>query len=99
MLLAIFSIITIFTYPLAPTQVSLISMFNIGVPAFLLSLETNTAKKNQNFLKKTILTALPASLTSFSAIACLWLYSVNCLTFRKTILVLLVLIYLLLLVS
>ena len=46
-------------------------MFNIGVPAFLLSLETNTAKKNQNFLKKTILTALPASLTSFSAIACL----------------------------
>ncbi|WP_234916545.1 HAD-IC family P-type ATPase [Streptococcus equinus] len=71
MLLAIFSIITIFTYPLAPTQVSLISMFNIGVPAFLLSLETNTAKKNQNFLKETILTALPASLTSFSAIACL----------------------------
>lgn len=71
MLLAIFSIITIFTYPLAPTQVSLISMFNIGIPAFLLSLETNTVKKNQNFLKETILTALPASLTSFSAIACL----------------------------
>lgn len=71
MLLAIFSIITIFTYPLAPTQVSLISMFNIGIPAFLLSLETNTAKKNQNFLKETILTSLPASLTSFSAIACL----------------------------
>lgn len=58
MLLAIFSIITIFTYPLAPTQVSLISMFNIGIPAFLLSLETNTVKKNQNFLKETILTAL-----------------------------------------
>ncbi|MCO4509435.1 cation-transporting ATPase [Streptococcus infantarius subsp. infantarius] len=71
MLLAIFSIITIFTYPLAPTQVSLISMFNIGIPAFLLSLETNTVKKNQNFLKETILTPLPASLTSFSAIACL----------------------------
>ncbi|MCO4510983.1 cation-transporting ATPase [Streptococcus infantarius subsp. infantarius] len=71
MLLAIFSIITIFTYPLAPTQVSLISMFNIGIPAFLLSLETNTVKKIQNFLKETILTALPASLTSFSAIACL----------------------------
>lgn len=67
----IFSIITIFTYPLAPTQVSLISMFNIGIPAFLLSLETNTVKKNQNFLKETILTPLPASLTSFSAIACL----------------------------
>lgn len=46
-------------------------MFNIGIPAFLLSLETNTVKKNQNFLKETILTALPASLTSFSAIACL----------------------------
>lgn len=69
--LAIFSIATFFTYPLTPSQVSLVSLFNIGVPAFLLSLETNTRKQKQNFLRRTVLTALPASLTSFFSIAAL----------------------------
>ena len=67
--LALFSIATFFTYPLSPSQVSLVSIFNIGVPAFLLSLETNTVKQQTNFLKQTALTALPASLTSFLSIA------------------------------
>ncbi|MBO4468347.1 MAG: HAD-IC family P-type ATPase [Clostridia bacterium] len=69
--LAIFSIAMLFTYPLKPSQISLVSLFNIGVPAFLLSLETNTVKQKQNFLKRTILTALPAALTSFLSIAAL----------------------------
>ena len=30
-----------FTYPLAPSQISLISMFTIGIPAFFLALEPN----------------------------------------------------------
>lgn len=69
--LAIYSIAMFFTYPLSPSQVSLVSLFNIGVPAFLLSLETNTKKQSQNFLKRTVMTALPASLTSFMSIAAL----------------------------
>jgi len=44
-------------------------MFNIGAPAFLLSLEPNIKKQDQRFLQKTILTALPAALTSFFFIA------------------------------
>lgn len=52
MLLAIFSIITIFTYPLAPTQVSLISMFNIGIPVFLPSLETKHCQEKSELPKK-----------------------------------------------
>ena len=69
MLLAIFSISLAFSYPLQPSQVSLVSMFNIGIPAFLLALEKNIRRQEQNFLKKTMLTALPASLTSFFSIA------------------------------
>lgn len=69
MFLAAFSIITTFSYPLRPSQVSLVSGFNIGVPAFLLSLEPNIRKQEGHFLKRTLLTALPASLTSFFSIA------------------------------
>ena len=69
MFLAAFSIITAFSYPLKPSQVSLVSGFNIGVPAFLLSLEPNIVKQEGHFLKRVLLTALPASLTSFFSIA------------------------------
>ena len=69
MFLAAFSIITAFSYPLKPSQVSLVSGFNIGVPAFLLSLEPNIVKQEGRFLKRVLLTALPASLTSFFSIA------------------------------
>lgn len=69
MFLAAFSIITAFSYPLKPSQVSLVSGFNIGVPAFLLSLEPNIRKQEGRFLKRVLLTALPASLTSFFSIA------------------------------
>lgn len=69
MLLAIFAIGMAFSYPLQPQQVSLVSIFNIGIPAFLLALETNISRQEQNFLKKTMLTALPSSITSFFSIA------------------------------
>ena len=41
MLLAIFSVILMLDYPLEPSQVSLISMFTIGIPSFVLALEPN----------------------------------------------------------
>ncbi|MCD8333460.1 MAG: HAD-IC family P-type ATPase [Clostridiales bacterium] len=69
MLLAVFSIINTFTYPLQPTQVSLISMFNIGVPAFLLAFESSERKQNIRFLLDVLLRSLPAALTSFFSIA------------------------------
>jgi len=71
MLLAAFSIVNAFTYPLQPSQVSLVSMFNIGVPAFLLALEANEKKQHGRFVKVTLLKSLPAALTSFFAIAAL----------------------------
>jgi len=71
MLLAIFSIINAFTYPLQPSQISLVSTFNIGIPAFLLALEANERKQHGRFIKVTLLKSLPAALTSFFAIAAL----------------------------
>ena len=75
LLLAIFSIYKMFSYPLEPTQVSLISMFNIGIPAFFLAFEPNDKKQEGRFITRTLVKALPAALTSFFAIALLVLFS------------------------
>ncbi len=69
MLLAIFAIVNAFAYPLQPTQVSLVSTFNIGVPAFLLALEANIQKQHGKFIEVTLMRAMPAALTSFLSIA------------------------------
>ena len=74
-LLAIFSIIGTFTYPLQPTQVSLISVFNIGLPAFLLALEPNMRRQDGRFIHKTLTGAIPAALTSFFSIAAMVLFA------------------------
>lgn len=71
MLLACFSIINAFSYPLQPSQVSLVSMFNIGIPAFLLALEPNEQKQHGRFIKVSLMKSLPAALTSFFSIAAL----------------------------
>ena len=55
MLLAIFSVILMLDYPLEPSQVSLISMFTIGIPGFLLALEPNKERIKGKFIKKVLL--------------------------------------------
>ncbi len=69
--LSIFSILAIYAYPLQPEQISLISMFNIGIPAFFLAMEPNNKRIQGRFLRKVVLTAMPAALTDFLAIAAL----------------------------
>ena len=69
MLLALFSIVTFFVYPLKPTQVSLISGLNIGIPAFFLALEANLTKQQGSFIKTTLMNAIPAAVTSFVGVA------------------------------
>ena len=74
MLLAIFSIISVNQYPLQPTQISLISMFNIGIPGFLLALESNESRIHGRFMTNVLLRALPAALTDFLGIATLVIF-------------------------
>jgi len=71
LLLSVFSIINVMTYPLMASQVTFISMFNIGIPAFFFALEGNTKKSKGRFLVNVILKAMPAALTDFFAIAAL----------------------------
>lgn len=73
-LLAICAIIATFKYPMVPSQVSLVTLFNTGVPAFLLSLEPNTRKQKLGFFRKILTNAGPAALTAFFTIAALSMY-------------------------
>ena len=68
LLLAVFSIVSSFSYPLKSTQISILSFFNIGLPAFLLTFEPNTKKQQGIFMKNVFVNAIPAALTSFFAI-------------------------------
>ena len=70
-LLALFSAISLITYPLEPSQISLISSFTIGIPGFLLALEPNRARIQGRFLKNVLLKALPAGLTDVLAVGAL----------------------------
>lgn len=71
LLLALFSIISVLTYPLQPSQITMVSMVNIGIPGFFLAMEPNNRRIQGHFLVKVILKALPAALTDFFAIAAL----------------------------
>ena len=71
LLLAVFSIINVLVYPLQPSQITMVSLFNIGIPGFFLAMEPNNKRIEGHFLIKVILKALPAALTDFFAIAAL----------------------------
>ena len=93
MLLAIFSVILLLDYPLEPTQVSLISMFTIGIPSFILALEPNKNPIRGHFLTNVLVKALPAGLTDFIVVSGLVIFcrefsvDLDCLSTSCTILV------------
>lgn len=70
-LLSIFSAVFMITYPLEPSQVSLISMFTIGIPGFFLALEPNKTRIQGHFIANVLLKALPAGLTDVIAVGAL----------------------------
>lgn len=68
-LTALLSIIFGVVYPLIPAQVSLISMFTIGAPAFLLSQMPNTHLIKGSFIRNIISRALPGGITDALMVA------------------------------
>ncbi len=64
-LMSLFAIIAGFTYPIAPSQLSLVSLFTIGVPAFFLALEPDEDILKGKFLSNIITKALPAGIVNF----------------------------------
>lgn len=96
LLLALFSMISVLSYPLKPSQITLISMFTIGVPSFILSLEPNRNKITGTFFGNVFKMAAPAGLTTFVSVSSLVIFGqvfeieAECISTACTILVALV---------
>ena len=73
-LLSLISLVFMFSYPLEPSQISLISMFTIGIPAFFLALEPNKNIIKGHFLTNVFLKALPAAVTDALAVGALVIF-------------------------
>lgn len=61
-LLTLFCIFANFTFPIKPTQTSLINTFSIGLPAFLLSLQPNKNIIKGKFINNILKCAIPSGL-------------------------------------
>jgi cation-transporting ATPase E len=91
--LAIFSVLLMWEYPLEPTQVTLISMFTIGIPSTVLALEQNKDRISGHFMTNVLVKALPAGLTDFLVVSGLVLFcrefevDLDCLSTSCTILI------------
>ncbi|MCD8338071.1 MAG: cation-translocating P-type ATPase [Lachnospiraceae bacterium] len=68
-LMSLVSLLFAVTYPLEPSQISLVSTFTIGMPGFLVALQPNKERIQGSFLANTFLRALPAGITDMLAVA------------------------------
>jgi len=62
-LIAILFVFVDWSYPFEPVQLTLTSMFTIGIPSFILALEPNKENITGNFLIKVFTRSVPAALT------------------------------------
>lgn len=70
-LMAIFSLIMVINYPLQPSQITLISAFTIGLPSFLLALESNKNRIRGQFIPNILSRAIPGGVTDMLAVSIL----------------------------
>lgn len=70
-LMALFAMIMTVTYPLQPSQITLISAFTIGLPSFLLALENNNRRIRGKFLGNVMSRAIPGGVTSMLTVSAL----------------------------
>lgn len=70
-LLSVFSVLFALTYPLEPSQITLISLFTIGLPSFLLALEENKNRIEGKFIVNVLEKAIPGGLTDMTVVGTL----------------------------
>lgn len=75
LLLTFIALIAAVTYPLRPSQITLISAFTIGIPSFLLALETNHRQIRGKFIPNILARAIPGGVTDMLAVGVLMLTS------------------------
>ncbi len=74
LLLAVFSICFMLDYPVEPSQISLISMFTIGIPGFFLAMQPNTSRIEGHFITNVLIGALPAGITDAIVVGALVIF-------------------------
>ena len=70
-LMSIFAVIFSLTYPLQPSQITLISLFTIGLPSLFLALEQNKQRIQGNFLLNVLGKAIPGGITDMLIVGAL----------------------------
>ncbi len=70
-LLSVFSVLFALTYPLEPSQITLISLFTMGLPSFLLALEENKNRIEGKFIVNVLEKAIPGGLTDMTVVGTL----------------------------
>lgn len=75
--LAILTIIFVRTYPFQPIQLTVISMFAVGIPTFLLQFEPNFTRVEKDFLRVAFRNAFPSAILIVGAIAIGMIYASN----------------------
>lgn len=61
-IIAVFFILSVYDYPLQPIQFTLINLFTIGIPSFLLALEPNKERMQGKFIVNIVRKSLPGML-------------------------------------
>ena len=74
LIMSLFSIAFSISYPLEPSQLTLISIFTIGSPAFMLSQIPDTNRIKGHFMSNILLKALPGGLTDALIVGSLVLF-------------------------
>ena len=64
-LLAVVTLFCTLAYPMSPSQLSLVNIFTIGIPSFVLALEPNESLVRGKFLVNVLYRALPAALADW----------------------------------
>ena len=68
-LMAIFSLMLVINYPLQPAQITLISAFTIGMPSFLLALESNHNRIRGQFIPNVLSKSIPGGITDMLTVS------------------------------
>lgn len=69
LILTVLTLVISSSYPFIPIQLSIISMWAVGIPTFILSLEPNFNRITGNFLKNVLQNALTGALTIVAEIS------------------------------
>ncbi|EQM53410.1 cation-transporting ATPase [Lactiplantibacillus plantarum EGD-AQ4] len=67
--MALLALLFAVNYPLTPSNITLISLFTIGIPSFLLALEPNVQRIKGEFLSNVLRRALPGGMTDTVVVA------------------------------